>query len=118
MSCGIRVRLHEQPPAFLKDIARIDELWNEGLTRFGGPFLAGDKFSAVDAFFAPIAFRVQTYQLLLGEIAAQYVKRLLALPSMRSWYAAALAEPYREVAHEEDVKRMGEYLQDFRNPIA
>jgi glutathione S-transferase len=117
MSCGIRVRLYEQPQALLKDIARIDELWIEGLKRFGGPFLAGTKFTAVDAFFAPVAFRVQTYHLALSKDAAAYVKRLLELSSMQKWYAAALAEPWREIAHEEEVKLMGECLQDLRRAL-
>jgi glutathione S-transferase len=108
------VQLHEQPPALLKDVARIDELWNEGLKRFGGPFLAGANFTAVDAFFAPVAFRAQTYQLAFGKESTDYMKRLLTLSSMQAWYAAALVEPWREVAHEDEVKRMGEYLQDFR----
>jgi glutathione S-transferase len=114
MSCGIRVRLHEQPAALLKDITRIDELWNEGLKQFGGPFLAGAKFTAVDAFYAPIVFRVQTYQLALSAQADAYAKRLLALPSMQAWYVAALAEPWREVGHEEEIKRVGAWLQDLR----
>jgi len=114
MNCGLRVRLHEQPPALLKDIARIDELWSEGLKRFGGPFLAGLSFTAVDAFFAPVGFRVQTYDLALSAAASTYVKHLLALPSMQAWYAAALIEPWREIAHEEEIKRMGTMLQDLR----
>ena len=65
MNCGIRVRLNAHPIALNKDVERINELWNEGLTRFGGPFLAGKTFSAVDAMFAPIVFRAQTYGLAL-----------------------------------------------------
>ena len=34
---------------------RIDGLWQKGLHAYGGPFLAGDQFSAVDAFYAPLA---------------------------------------------------------------
>ena len=37
-----------------------------GFERFGGPYLAGAEFTAVDAFFAPVVFRVQTYGLALG----------------------------------------------------
>ena len=37
----------------------IDEIWTEGLVRHGGPFLAGPAVSAIDAFFASAAFRVQ-----------------------------------------------------------
>ncbi len=114
MSCGIRVRLHEQPPALLKDIARIDELWSEGLARFGGPFLAGATFTTVDAFYAPVVFRAQTYGLALSAAASAYVQRILALSSMKTWYAAALVEPWREAAHEDEIKRMGVWLQDLR----
>src|SRR5271166_973709 len=78
MSCGIRVRLFEFPAALERDVARISTLWNDGLVHFGGPFLAGPTFTAVDAFFAPVAFRVQTYGLALDERAARYVDRLLA----------------------------------------
>jgi glutathione S-transferase len=114
MNCGLRVRLREMPAALHKDIARIDELWREGLDRFGGPFLAGSAFTAVDAFFAPVAFRVQTYKLDLSEPAHVYASRLLQLPSMKSWYEDALVEPWREVGHEEEVRQTGEVEQDLR----
>jgi glutathione S-transferase len=114
MNCGIRVRLHEIPAALAQDIARIDELWTEGLRRFGGPFLAGAEFTAVDAFYAPVAFRVQTYGLSLSAQAADYAARLLGLAAMRDWYVAALQEKYREVAHEEDSRKVGTWTADYR----
>ncbi len=82
MNVGIRVRLNEIPPALARDIARLNELWTEGLNRFGGPFLAGKSFTAVDAFFTSVAFRIQTYDLKLDQAAAAYAARLLALPSL------------------------------------
>jgi glutathione S-transferase len=114
MNCGIRVRLRETPDSLLKDIARIEELWGEGLKRFGGPFLAGDAFSAVDAFFAPVVFRVQTYGLALGAIAQGFAARMQALPSMREWYRTALAETWRDLPHEADLSRVGEVVSDLR----
>jgi glutathione S-transferase len=114
MSCGLRVRLHEFPAGLGRDIARLGALWNESLSRFGGPFLAGDAFSAADAFFAPVAFRVQTYGLDMGPVADAYVARLLGLPSMSAWYAAALKETARDVPHEEQTLRMGTVLEDLR----
>lgn len=114
MNCGIRVRLHAISPALQKDISRIDELWNEGLSRFGGPFLAGGTFSAVDAFYAPVAFRVQTYGLSLSPAAQAYADRLLALPAMRDWYEAGLAETWREADHEAEARHVGTWLQDLR----
>ena len=70
MNCALRVELNELTAALKADIGRVDELWTDGLTRHGGPFLAGGDFSAVDAFFAPVASRVQTYGLKLSPAAA------------------------------------------------
>lgn len=114
MSCGVRIRLHDIPQALERDLARIEALWGEGLSRFGGPFLAGTAFTAVDAFFAPVAFRVQSYGLALGAPAAAYASRLLALASMRAWYADALEETFRDEPHEEEISRLGRTLEDLR----
>ena len=114
MSCGIRVRLHQVATGLTADLARLSALWQEGLQRFGGPFLAGDTFTAVDAFFAPVAFRIQTYGLELPAGAADYVQRLLQLPSMQAWYAVALAETFRDVEHESSVSQHGTVTQDLR----
>ena len=114
MNCGLRVKPRQIGDDLPRDIARIDELWNEGLSRFGGPFLAGARFTAVDAFFSPVAFRIQTYGLALGTVASAYASRLLALPDMQSWYAAGLAEPWRETGHEAEVLAAGTWLADYR----
>lgn len=119
MNCGLRVRLGAISPALAKDVTRIGELWTEGLRRFGGPFLAGPVFSNADAFFAPVAYRAQTYGLPFEGAAAEYAQRLLALPGMQSWYAAALAEPWREPGHEaEIVAAGGAILADHRGAPA
>lgn len=114
MSCGIRVRLNGTPDALKRDIERLDELWAEGLKRFGGPFLAGSAFGAIDAFYAPVAFRIQTYGLALSDTAAEYATRLLNLASMKQWYTAALAEPWREDDHEANITRIGVITEDLR----
>ncbi len=114
MSCGQRVRLHDTPPALQKDWARLDELWLDGLARFGGPFLAGPGFTAVDAFYAPIAFRIQSYGADLSPASLDYAQRLLDLPPMRDWYEAALREPWRDEDHEDEVLAAGVVLEDFR----
>ncbi|GKW15559.1 glutathione S-transferase [Pectobacterium carotovorum subsp. carotovorum] len=114
MSCGVRVKMSDIPPALSSDINRIGELWQEGLTRFGGPFLAGKQFSAVDAFFAPVVFRIHTYQLPVSPEAAAYCDHLLAQPAMQRWLEDALAETWREDEHEEEVKKAGEVIEDLR----
>ena len=118
MSCGIRVQLHEFPLALEKDMRRIDELWQEGLQKFGGPFLAGEDFTAVDAFYAPIAFRAQSYNLNFSSDSQSYLKRLLSLESMKTWYSEALDEPWIEPGHEKEVSGVGKIIEDFREKIS
>jgi glutathione S-transferase len=119
MTCGQRVVLRERPAALETELQRLRSLWTEGLTRFGGPFLAGATFTAVDAFFAPVAFRLQTYGLRLDTApdapADAYTARLLALPAMRDWYEAALREPWREASHEEDIVRVAASITELRH---
>ncbi|WP_404405081.1 glutathione S-transferase family protein [Pelagibacterium halotolerans] len=114
MNVGVRVTLNEISPALQKDVDRIDELWREGLERFGGPFLAGSAFTAVDAFFAPVAFRHLTYKLPLSAQADAYAHRLLDLPAMKAWYEAGIAETLRETEHEEEMLLVGTVTEDLR----
>ncbi len=114
MNCGLRIRLREVTAPLQQNLDRLGELWNEGLQRFGGPFLAGSSFTAADAFYAPVAFRVQTYDLRLDGGAGDYAARLLALPAMQAWYDAALRETWRELAHEAEALEVGTVLQDLR----
>jgi glutathione S-transferase len=114
MNCGVRVQLDSISPGLQDNLNRLNELWGEGLKRFGGPFLAGDSFCAVDAFFAPVAFRVQTFNLPLSKTAWAYAQRLLDLDAMRRWYEEALVEPWREPSHEKDVLNVGVVKQDLR----
>lgn len=114
MNVGIRVELKEIPAGLATDIARLDALWTEGLKRFGGPFLAGSAFTAADAFFCPVAFRVQIYDLKLSAPAADYAKRLLDLPAMQDWYQAALKETWRKQAYENEALAAGRIVADYR----
>jgi len=114
MTCGVRVRLDAIDEPLRADIARIDEIWAEGRSRFGGPCLAGPGFTAADAFFAPVVFRAQSYGFSLSEAAAAYAEFLLGHPAMQEWYEAALAEPWRDAAHEAEIAAAGTVLADFR----
>jgi len=114
MSCGVRVRLKDFPAALESDLARLGALWNDGLRRFGGPFLAGDAFTAVDAFYAPVAFRIQSYGLSLDPAAAAYAERLLNTRAMREWYADALEETLRDPPHDDEISQVGQVLEDMR----
>jgi len=114
MNCGVRVQLHQRGAGLEADLARLRALWREGLERFGGPYISGASFSAADAFYAPVAFRLQTYGLTLGEPADGYARRLRELPAMQAWYAEALRERSRDADHEQDIARHGRVLQDLR----
>lgn len=114
MNVGVRIRLAQQTEPLKNDIARLIELWEQGLNQFGGPFLAGNKFTAVDAFYAPVCFRIQTYGFELLPKLQNYVDRLLALPSMQIWQQEALCEKWREDAHEKETLRAGTLIEDLR----
>ena len=79
------------PPA-RADIARISEIWRECLGTYGGPYLFGARTMA-DAMYAPVATRFATYDVKLDDTCAGYAGRLIAMPEMIEWTAAAKAEP-------------------------
>jgi len=114
MNCGLRIRRPATPPDLQRDLDRLDRLWQTGLDRFGGPFLAGDRFTAADAFFCPVAFRIQTYDLPLSNTSMAYAQRLLGLKAMQIWYASALREEARDAAHEADAIASGTIIADYR----
>jgi len=96
MSMDIRARYPERGAAALQrddvaaDIARIKEVWTECLAA-GGPLLFGE-FSIADAFYAPVVTRFATYGVALPGPLAAYSDRVIALPSMQRWIAAARTE--------------------------
>jgi glutathione S-transferase len=115
MACGLRVRLRDAQAALQVDLDRLEALWSQGLALSGGPYLAGSRFGAVDAFFAPVAFRIQSYDLQLSPQHLGYARRLLELPSMREWYIAALAETTHDPAHDKEILQKGQLLRDLRD---
>ncbi len=114
MHVGVRATLHEVSDALAKDVARIAELWAEGLERFGGPYLAGSEFTAVDAFYAPVAYRVRTFGLDVGEAGQRWADGMRAHPAMQEWEKAALAETHREIEHEKEIAAMATVTADYR----
>lgn len=91
---NLRIRQKRKPsPAVANDIARITALWSEGRERFGrgGDFLCG-AFGIVDAFYCPVAYRFDSYGVVLDGAAAEYHRALLDLPAMREWAEGAARE--------------------------
>ncbi len=105
MNCELRCDWVPQDVKVQRDIARIVASWSDCRARFGGagPFLFG-AFSAADAYYAPVVRRLLGFAVKLPEVAAAYVATMDALPAMRAWVTAGLAEhdfvemdePYRE----------------------
>lgn len=113
MNVGVRVRPKPMSLGLQRNVSRLREIFESGLDRFGGPWLAGTAFGAVDAFYAPVAFRVRTYGLDVGPGQA-WVDHVLAHPAMLEWEAAALAEEWREDAHEAELAAAGVITADYR----
>ncbi|KAH6626950.1 hypothetical protein B0J18DRAFT_489738 [Chaetomium sp. MPI-SDFR-AT-0129] len=130
---NIRIRLgpeafspdSETGRALVADLKRIDELWTEGLKRFGGPFLAGGEFGAVDAFYAPVVLRLGTYIFgeevdgILGEEAKGYVGFMVGgeVKGLVEWVDAARRETAREVVHEsESLEGRGKEVVEVLKP--
>ena len=113
MNVGVRVTPKPMSEGLSRNVERVRELFETGLARFGGPWLAGADFTAADAFYAPVAFRIRTYGLNVGE-GQRWVDHVLAHPAMRQWEAEALAEDWREEAHEAELAAAGVVTADYR----
>ncbi|MFT3967000.1 MAG: glutathione S-transferase [Sphingobium sp.] len=87
---------HESFPVFSgakPDIERIEAIWQECLSRYGGPFLFGEKPTVADAMYAPVTRRFIGYAVALSPESAAYCQTIADWPPMREWVAAAQAEP-------------------------
>jgi glutathione S-transferase len=96
-ACPMNIRREPRaidlPSGVAQDVARIETIWKETLSRSGGPFLFGG-FSAADAMYAPVVNRFETYRLTSDETVLGYMARMKAEPAWRKWQAAAIAEPW------------------------
>jgi glutathione S-transferase len=95
---GRRVPMTE---ALAGDLERIGEIWTRCRREYAsrGPWLFGD-YSAADAMFAPVAFRIQTYDLPLPATAVGYQATVLADPQLREWADDAAVEGVTVAADE------------------
>ncbi|CAN7447088.1 glutathione S-transferase family protein [Pseudoxanthomonas sp. LjRoot143] len=75
------------------DIDRVQALWRQlrAAHGAGGDFLFGG-FGIVDAMYAPVAIRFDGYGVDVDDTARAYMQALFALPAMREWRSAAVAE--------------------------
>lgn len=82
--------------AVLADVARIRALWAWARERFGGggPFLFGERFTAADAFYLPVASRFASFGLPRGPEDEAYIEALHRVPAFRRWRAMAVVNPH------------------------
>lgn len=87
---------HESFPVFSgakPDIERIEAIWQECFSKYGGPFLFGKQPTIADAMYAPVATRFVTYAVPLSPQSAAYCETIMQWEPMKQWLEAALAEP-------------------------
>lgn len=86
------------------ELARVDAIWKHARSHWGaaGPWLFGE-YSIADAFYAPLATRIATYQLPVGRVAQAYVETTLSDPAFKEWRAAGLAENYVQPGYDLDL---------------
>ncbi len=73
------------------DLKRVFDIWNDCLSRSGGPFLFGN-FTIADAMYAPVTTRLTTYSIPLTGAIEKYVHSIAALPAMQEWIQSAQGE--------------------------
>jgi len=88
MNCRRRVQGFTPDPATSTEISRIQCLWQQCLSTWGGPWLFG-ALSIADVMYAPVASRFVTYAVALEPACQSYVDQVMALPAMQAWTAAA-----------------------------
>ncbi|WP_135448176.1 glutathione S-transferase [Tabrizicola caldifontis] len=101
------------PPGVLADLARLETLWSWARRTTGSatPWLCG-AYSAADAFFAPVASRIATYNLPVNAEAMLYVNAHLAHPSFRRWRAMGLVDGPDQGFYRRDYPR-----RDWPGPV-
>ncbi len=78
--------------AVLSDLKRLELLWKWAKDQTGSQtWLCGD-YSAADAFYAPVATRIASYNLPIGAAAQAYVHAHLSHPSFRKWRAMGMVD--------------------------
>ena len=75
------------------DIERVLAIWRDCFERYGGPYLFGKQPTIADAMYAPVVTRLLTYDVAIDKGSAAYCKRIMELPAMKEWVAAAQKEP-------------------------
>ncbi|MBS1301265.1 glutathione S-transferase [Loktanella sp. SALINAS62] len=88
------------------DLDRIETLWSLARSRHGsnGPWLFG-SYTLADAFYAPVALRIATYDLPVSASAKTYVDAHLTHHLIRQWRATGLTRSYNPMPYALDLPK-------------
>ena len=75
------------------DIERICAIFEDCLSRSGGPYLFGPRPCLADAMYAPVCTRFRTYDVRLPFTAETYRDTILGWDLIADWLADAALEP-------------------------
>lgn len=109
MNLGKRFPERDRGPDVARDVARIEAIWADARTRFGGggPFLFG-AFGAADAMYAPVVTRLDTYGFAVSPETRSYMDAVLGTGGFRLWLDAALAETWMVASDEVDEEALAD----------
>jgi glutathione S-transferase len=93
MNCRATKRKVELTSELTQDIQRIQAIWTScrNQNTQAGSWLFGD-FTIVDAMYAPVVFRFNTYGVECPPVAAEYMSWVLDDPDIKRWNEAAKNE--------------------------
>lgn len=95
MDISLRTEIKHLVPGTISDIERIISMWDEALSNSKGPFLFGE-FGIVDAFYAPVVFRFQSYGIQIKNKKVQkYMHSILKLDIVQEWVKSSEKEKYK-----------------------
>ena len=88
-----RVSVANLSASCVRQIGRIEEIWSVCRTRYGqkGEWLFGE-LSLADIMFAPVALRFLSYQIPIGDTAAEFQRAVVNHPLVMEWVDAAKEE--------------------------
>ena len=99
-ACPMNVRALNKPmkettPDVDKDLARITAIWEDCRTKYkkDGAFLFGE-FSVADCMYAPVVYRIRSYNLPVSGLAKEYYEMMYDLPEMKEWEEAGVKETF------------------------
>lgn len=87
-----------------QDNALSPDSWQQGLFQLVVARLVGDRFCAVDAFYAPVASRFLTYSVALKPESQAYADALLQHPATQAFFEAGKRESWVLEFNEFDIE--------------